>query len=96
MSIRVTIQSIVKPGVQARLLAFLEENLPAVRSFKGCQHVAVLLSPDKQRMLFDEVWLDCAHHHAYLAAIEKNGVLQTLASFLESPPEIHYFEPVSM
>lgn len=96
MSIRVAILSSVKPNVQDRLMAFLEENLPAVRNFCGCLDVAVLLSPDKTRMLFDEQWLDRAHHQAYIASIEKNGVLHALASFLEAPPEILYLESVAI
>lgn len=96
MSIRVAILSKVKPGAQERLIAFLEENLPAVRSFSGCFQVAVLLSPDKTQMLFDEEWYDLAHHEAYIASIEKNGVLHALASYLEAPPEILYFDPVAI
>lgn len=96
MSIRVAILSTVKPDVQERLMAFLEENLPAVRGFSGCLEVAVLLSPDKTRMLFDELWLDRTHHQAYIASIEKNGVLHALASFLEAPPDILYFDPVAI
>lgn len=96
MSVRVTIVSAIKPDIFEKLLPFLEENLPNVRSFKGCLQVTVLLSLDKCVMSFDEVWLSCEHHQAYMASIEQSGVLGRLASYLRAPPVLSYFEELAV
>ncbi|ESA37007.1 antibiotic biosynthesis monooxygenase [Leptolyngbya sp. Heron Island J] len=77
-------------------MSFLAENLPNVRGFSGCQQVIVYLDPENRTMIFDEEWLSIEHHRKYINAISENGVLKELATFLEAPPEIKYFDQVEL
>ena len=92
MFVRVQITSTIQQGKVASLMPFLEENLPNVRSFKGCLSVAVLMNNETGAMVLDEEWLSIDHHQKYLAFIEQNGVLGQLASYFEGPPTIQYFD----
>jgi len=47
-------------------------------------------------MIFDEDWLSVEHHQQYIKAISENGVMGQLASFLEAPPEIKYFDQIDI
>jgi quinol monooxygenase YgiN len=76
------------------LFTFLEDNLPIVRSFKGCLNVSVLFDEDTNQMMFDEEWISKEDHQAYIAFIEANGVLASLAEFLVEPPSITYYKRV--
>lgn len=92
MSIRVTINCQIEADKYQELVPFLETNLSNVRGFKGNRRVSVLFNPNKTEMLLDEEWLSQESHQAYLEFIENNGVLEQLGSFLNSPPQIKYFQ----
>lgn len=91
MSVRVTLNCPVKTGAFADLKPFLQANLPNVRSFNGNLMVKVLFNEETQEMLLEEEWLTQKHHQDYIAFIDANGVLATLAEFLTAPPQIKYF-----
>ncbi len=92
MSVRVTLNCQVKPEQYDRLVPFLEDNLPRVRSFIGNIYVSVLYNRDNAEMLLDEEWQSVENHQAYLAFIGSNGVMDQLAAFLKAPPSIKYFQ----
>ncbi len=92
MSIRVTLNCQIKPDHFQELLPFLETNLPNVRGFNGNLRVSVLFNNENSEMLLDEEWLSVDNHQAYLKFIEDNGVLGKLGAFLDSPPQIRYFQ----
>ena len=96
MSYRVMLESKIKLELKKPLFIFLEENLPNVRSFKGCMNVTVLFDEQTGDMLFDEEWKSKEHHQAYLAFIQDNGVLADLAAFLKGSPKISYFTKVEI
>lgn len=96
MSVRVTLNCPVKAGAFPQLRPFLEQNLGNVRSFKGNLRVSVLYDESNNEMLLDEDWQSVESHQAYLAFISDNGVLNQLASFLSAPPDIKYFQPLSI
>lgn len=96
MSKKVIIESKLKSDRITSLIEFLEANLPNVRGFKGCQQVTVYLNREEQTMIFVEEWLSIQAHQQYIAAITENGVLSQLASFLESPPKINYFDKLEL
>ena len=96
MSYRVMLESKIKLELKKPLFIFLEENLPNVRSFKGCMNVTVLFDEQSGDMLFDEEWISKEHHQAYLAFIQDNGVLADLAAFLQGPPKINYYSKVEI
>jgi quinol monooxygenase YgiN len=96
MSYRVLLESTVNTHTIDSLFTFLEENLPNVRSFKGCLNVTVLFDDEKNMMIFDEEWKSKADHQAYITFIESNGVLQELAGFLQGPPKISYYKKLEL
>jgi quinol monooxygenase YgiN len=94
MSYRVLLESKAKTSSKDSLFAFLENNLPIVRSFKGCLNVAILYDEETNLLLFDEEWLSKEDHQAYLAFIKRNGVMTKLADLLVGPPTINYYKRV--
>jgi len=96
MSVRVTLNCLIKNGMFQQVKPFLEANLSNVRGFDGCLKVEVLYDEDKQEMLLDEEWLTKGHHQAYLRFIAENGVLDQLSAFLIDPPDIKYFSKVEV
>ncbi|MBV2122809.1 MAG: antibiotic biosynthesis monooxygenase [Candidatus Thiodiazotropha sp. (ex Ctena orbiculata)] len=93
---RVIIKSTIKEGVFDRLIPFLEKNLPNVRGFSGCLKVTVLSDSDSASMIFDEEWLSTEHHLNYLESIKNNGVMDELVSYLESRPEVNYYDQLDL
>ncbi|MEJ2406613.1 MAG: antibiotic biosynthesis monooxygenase [Candidatus Thiodiazotropha sp.] len=96
MSIRVTLNCLVKADQFNALLPFLEENLPNVRGFYGNTKVKVLFDENNNEMLLDEEWLSTERHQDYLKFISGNGVLEALEEFLVGPPQIKYFTLVDI
>lgn len=96
MTYRVILESVAKSEALDSLFPFLEENLPNVRSFKGCLNVTVLFDKETNQMIFDEEWKSKEDHQAYIKFIEKNGILSDLASFLEEAPRISYYEKLNI
>ncbi|MES9944542.1 MAG: antibiotic biosynthesis monooxygenase [Candidatus Thiodiazotropha sp.] len=96
MTYRVILESTAKAETIDSLFPFLDENLPNVRSFKGCLNVTILFDKDTNQMVFDEEWKSKEDHQAYIAFIESNGVLADLADFLQGPPKISYYERLSI
>jgi len=94
MTYRVLLESTAIAETIDSLFSFLEENLPNVRSFKGCLNVTVLFEGETNQMMFDEEWETKEDHQAYLAFIESNGVLANLAAFLKGPPTISYYKKI--
>ena len=96
MTYRVILESTANAETVDSLFPFLEDNLPNVRSFKGCLNVTVLFDKDTNKMIFDEEWKSREDHQAYIAFIESNGVLADLAVFLQGPPRISYYEKLNI
>ena len=96
MSYRVLLESKVNAELVSQLFVFLEENLPNVRSFKGCMSVTVLFDKDSHSMVFDEEWKSKDDHQAYISFIDGNGILESLAGFLQGPPTIKYFKKMEI
>ncbi|MET0004564.1 MAG: hypothetical protein ABW087_13175 [Candidatus Thiodiazotropha sp.] len=47
-------------------------------------------------MIFDEEWMSVEDHQKYINTIADSGVMGELISFLESPPEIKYFDRIDV
>ena len=92
MSVLVTLKATVKPNQFEKLVPFLEDNLPRVRSFPGALNVSILYDRESDGFLIYEEWLTRKHHQDYIAFISENGVLQQLASFLTTAPDVGYYE----
>lgn len=96
MSVRVTLNCHLQSECASELFAFLDKNLPNVRSFKGNEYVKVLIDNDNDEMLLDEQWRSVEAHQAYIQCITDSGVLQQLGQFLTQPPTIKYFNAVAI
>lgn len=91
MSVRVTLNCVLKTNKTDTLMSFLDANLPNVRGFDGCLGVAVYFDAERGEMLLEEAWMSEQKHYTYIKHIEENGVLEQLAAFFETPPSIKYF-----
>ncbi|MEM1078846.1 MAG: antibiotic biosynthesis monooxygenase [Pseudomonadota bacterium] len=96
MTIWVTLELTVKPGAFDTLSEFLQANLPNVRGFDGALGVTLYHDPGTRAFLIHEEWLSRDHHAAYLSFIEEIGVMATLLSFMEGPPDVTYYERTVM
>jgi len=94
MSIWVTLEMGVKAGAYESLSVFLNEKLPAVRSFEGAMSVSVLFDDQTNRLLLLEEWKSKPHHQAYIAAISTNGVMEQLLAFMTGAPKVKHFQRV--
>ena len=96
MTITVNICATLKDPSDKRFEAFLEDNLPNVRGFKGARSVELYLDDSTGRFCLHEVWQSQAHHQAYMAFIEEKGVLAKLAGFFSGPPEVTYYRKMDL
>ncbi|MCJ8298844.1 MAG: hypothetical protein MJK13_07920 [Pseudomonadales bacterium] len=91
MTIRVTLNCSLKAGITDQLKPFLQQKVPLVRNFSGCESSSIYFNQSADEMLIEEQWESIEMHQKYIQHIEKNGVLQQLASFFSAPPKIKYF-----
>lgn len=91
MSIWVTLRMKVKQDAFEGLKAFLQSNLPRVRSFDGVLSVSILYDSETGNLLIFEEWLSRAHHQAYIKFISENGVMKQLLAFMQGPPDVSYY-----
>lgn len=96
MSYKVVLESKVKPETADDLMVFLQENLPNVRGFRGCLSVDVLYDEETNAMIFYEEWLSKEDHGNYIGFISENGVMESLVSYLQGPPDVKYFKRLEM
>ena len=96
MSVWVTLKMKVKQGLFDRLSDFLTANLPNVRGVDGTLKVNLFYDPDSQIFLLHEEWASKEHHQAYIKFIQERGVMQDLLAFMESEPEVTYYNRLMM
>ncbi|MCG8312344.1 MAG: antibiotic biosynthesis monooxygenase [Pseudomonadales bacterium] len=96
MTYQVFIESTANPDTLDSLMNFLEENLPNVRSFKGCLKVSILFDSETHQMLFEEEWITKENHQAYMQSIEENGILGALSEHLLGMPKISYYQKLDI
>ncbi len=92
MAIKVVLNLNTKENLVQEYKRFLEENLPNVRNYSGCQSVNVFFNTQTNEMSIDEIWSSKEHHSKYIQFISQNGVMAKLASFLSCEPEIKYYD----
>ena len=92
MTVKVTLNCLVKSDIYEELVLFLQKNLPNVRGFEGCLKVCLFYDVQSSEMLIDEEWHSVSHHQTYIRTIDENGVLGELGRFLVKPPVIRYFQ----
>ncbi|MES0880508.1 putative quinol monooxygenase [Roseibium sp. SCP14] len=94
MSVWVTLEMTVREQQYAKLEPFLEEKLPAVRSYDGALSVSIFFDQTSNQLLILEEWKSRQHHQSYIQSITENGVMQQLLSFMTTPPEVQYYDRV--
>ncbi|MEM1286412.1 MAG: antibiotic biosynthesis monooxygenase [Pseudomonadota bacterium] len=96
MDIWVTLRMTVRAGQFDGLSKFLDANLSRVRGFDGAQSVELFFDEPSRAFLLHEAWQSRDHHQAYLAAIEENGVMAQLMSFMEGAPDVTYYRKLDL
>jgi len=91
MSVKVTLNCLVKDHHFGDLQKFLEDNLANVRNFPGCQSVELYFDHANSELLIDEIWQDTSSHQSYISAITESGVFAEFGSFFKAPPAVKYF-----
>lgn len=95
-SVTVLLEAKVKPETKKEFLKFLDENLPNVRGFKGARNVTILHNETTMTLAIYEEWQSKDHHQNYIKFITENGVMAKLASFLDTPPSVKYFNKLKI
>ena len=77
--------------------ALLLKELPATRSYDGCEGLTVHRNMDEpNNVVLVERWVSRAHYDKYLAWREETGVLGQLGALLEDPPSIRFYSNVGV
>ncbi len=92
MRIKVVLDMKAKSDLVPKYMKFLEENLPNVRGYEGCESVKVYFNKETKEMAIDEIWASREHHQNYIKFITENGVMGQLISFLEQEPMVRYYD----
>jgi len=92
MAIKVVLNLEVEQTTASEYIQFLKQNLPNVRSFKGCESVKVYFNEETSEMAINEIWESKESHHNYIKFISENGVMSELVSYLSNKPNIKYYD----
>lgn len=83
----------VKDGQLEPFIEMMKKILPETRAYAGCQEFNVWVDQDTAgHVVLNEIWDSRETHMAYLGWRAETGVLDTLVSYLNTPPEPQYFE----
>ena len=70
MSVRTTLNCLLKTEKINTLKPFLTQNLQNVRGFDGCLGVRVFFNENNSEMLLEEEWISTGHYQNNLKSIE--------------------------
>lgn len=82
----------VKKSTKKEFFNFLDENIPNVIAFEGCEKLEVFFNEEINEMIISETWANNDAHQKYVNFISNNGVMEKLISFLDDAPSIKYFD----
>ena len=95
MSVMVLLEVKAKPESVEALKQTLKAILPSTRSYDGCLEVTPYSDlDDGQTLVAVEHWESRGHYEAYFAWREETGAMAKLATMLEVPPILRFFEAV--
>ena len=95
MSVSVIIEANVKD--MDAFEALLLKELPATRSYEGCEGLTVHRNvDDTANIVLIERWETRPHCEKYLAWREETGFLGQLAALLEGPPNVRFYSNVGV
>ena len=93
MKVAVTADLKAHVGKGSDLAKFLIGILGETRARTGCEMINLAISQDNpDPILIDERWATKEEHQAYMGWRQERGDIDTLVSFLASPPTITYFD----
>jgi quinol monooxygenase YgiN len=93
MTVAVTADLRAQVGKGSELVEFLKGMLGDTRARAGCELIDLVVSQDNSdHILIDERWATKEEHQAYMGWRQERGDIDTLVSFLASPPTITYFD----
>ena len=95
MSVLVLLEAKAKRENVSELSGALAELFPGTRAYDGCIDIMAYLNDDGQTFVFVENWESKAQYEKYLAWRTETGVMAKLASLLEEPASIRYFDTVA-
>ena len=95
MSVSVILEATVKD--MDAFEALLIKELPATRSYEGCEGLTVHRNvDDTANVVVIERRETRPHYEKYLAWREETGVLDQLVALLEGPPNIRFYSNVGV
>ena len=93
MTIAVTADLKAQAGKGGELVKFIKGLLGDTRAKPGCESIDLIVNQDdSDHVLIDERWASKDDHQAYMGWRQEQGDIDTLVSFLASPPTITYFD----
>jgi quinol monooxygenase YgiN len=93
MTIAVTADLKAQTGKGGELVKFIKGLLGDTRAKSGCESIDLMVNQDdSDHVCLDERWASKEDHQAYMAWRQEQGDIDTLVSFLSSPPSITYFD----
>jgi quinol monooxygenase YgiN len=86
MACQVFLEFRIKDGCEEQLKDYFKEILPDTREYDGCiQLYMVRDHDDPQKIVVVEFWDTRRHYEKYLAWRQETGVMDKLATMLDSP-----------
>ena len=82
----------VKEETKKEFMEFLDQNVPNVRAFNGCNSVNIYFDDKINEMIIIEEWESKECHGKYIDFISQNGVIEDLISYLQKEPMIKYYD----
>ena len=97
MSETVLLRAKVEESKIDRFICFIAELLSETRNFSGCINIDIYQSgSNPEEFTFYENWESIEHYERYLAMRSEQGVMDTMASMLQTPPDIQYFKRLNI
>jgi len=97
MSINVILEVQAKPENLDELKSTLEAILPDTRKYAGCVSVDVVVNQENPlNIILLEVWESREHQEKYFQWRAETGALDALGAMLSQPPNLRYFDGLSV
>jgi quinol monooxygenase YgiN len=93
MSETVLLRAKVEESKIDQFVCFIAELLSGTRDFPGCINIDIYQNDSNpEEFTFYENWESIEHYERYLAMRSEQGVMDTMASMLQTPPDIQHFK----
>lgn len=87
MSVVLIVDAKLKSDKISEAIEFFTDIVPDTRNFEGCLGIDVCIdSEDAGTLVLVEKWVSMEHYQKYHHWREETGVLATIRSYLDGPP----------